>query len=162
MEQGNHSTKEAKRKQITEKERYKIEGFLEQGLAPAQIAELIGKTQRIIEREKPLGLVGQKRMNPSYKKNEPMYIVEMVYKADTAQMRHEENASRKGRGLKIGSGRALAAHIEDKIKNEKWSPDAIIGRIKVEGLRFETSICTKTAYNYIDREIFAGISNRDL
>ena len=29
-------------------------------------------------------------------------------------------------------------------------------------LQFETSICTKTVYNYIDKGIFAGISNRDL
>ena len=29
-------------------------------------------------------------------------------------------------------------------------------------LQFETSICTKTVYNYIDKGIFAGISNKDL
>ncbi|MDR1536900.1 MAG: IS30 family transposase [Clostridiales bacterium] len=77
-------------------------------------------------------------------------------------MRHDERASGKGRGLKIGHDHRLAEHIEDKIKNEKWSPDVVLGRIKSEGLEFETSICTKTLYSYIDRGIFAGISNKDL
>jgi IS30 family transposase len=49
-----------------------------------------------------------------------------------------------------------------KIKEERWSPDAVIGHIKAKGMAFETSVCTKTLYNYIDRGIFAGISNCDL
>jgi IS30 family transposase len=107
-------------------------------------------------------MVEQKRENPSTNKNAPLYLVEMVYKADTAQMRREENASRKGRGLKIGHDQKLADYIEDKIKKEKWSPDAIVGRIKVEGTEFETTICTKTVYNYIDKSVFRDVTNKDL
>ena len=62
--------------------------------------------------------------------------------------------------MKIGHDHELVRHIEDKIKNERWSPDAIIGRRKAEGKA--PCICTKTLYNYIDRGIFAGISNKDL
>lgn len=162
MERNNNITKNKKWEQISEKERYKLEGYFEQGLSPAQIAPLLKKSKRTIERERKLGLTEQKRTNPSNNKNSPLYIFEVVYKADTAQMRHEENASNKGRGLKIGHDHKLAQYIEDKIKNERWSPDAIIGRIKSEGVQFETSICTKTVYNYIDKEIFAGVSNKDL
>ena len=86
----------------------------------------------------------------------------MVYLGDVGQRKHEENATNKGRGLKIGHDHRLARHIEEKIKNERWSPDAIIGNIKAEGLQFERSICTKTLYNYIDKGIFADISNKDL
>jgi len=78
------------------------------------------------------------------------------------QRKHDEQAANKGRGLKIGHDHELARHIENKIKNEKWSPDAVIGSIKAEGWPFKTTICTKTVYNYIDKEIFAGISNKDL
>jgi IS30 family transposase len=85
-----------------------------------------------------------------------------VYLADVGQRKQEENAGNKGRNLKIGHDHKLAKHIEDKIKKEKWSPDAVIGEIKAEGLQFDTSICTKTLYNYIDRRVFAGISNKDL
>jgi IS30 family transposase len=162
MEQEQCSTKTKGWKQLTEKERYKIEGYFEQGLSSSEIGRLLGKSRRTIEREREMGLVEQKRMNPSDKKYEPLYIVERVYKADTAQTRHEGRGANKGRGLKIGHDHKLAAHIEAKIKNERWSPDAIIGRIKAEGLAFETSICTKTLYNYIDRGIFAGIGNKDL
>ena len=86
----------------------------------------------------------------------------MVYLADVGQRKHDEKATNKGRGLKIGYDHKLANYIEDKIKNQRWSPDAVIGNIKAEELIFETSICTKTLYNYIDKGIFAEISNKDL
>jgi IS30 family transposase len=164
MDQDKYTTKKRKWKQLSEKERYKIEALFGQGLTPAQIGASLSpqRDRRTIEREFLLGMVEQKRMNPNFKKNEPMYIIERVYKADTAQARRTENASNKGRSLKIGHDHKLAKHIEDKIKNDKWSPDAIIGDIKAEGLQFETNISTKTLYNYIDKGIFANISNKDL
>jgi len=64
--------------------------------------------------------------------------------------------------LKIGKDHKLAEHIERKIREEKYSPDAVIGEIKEKGLEFSVSICTKTVYNYLDKEIFLGISNKDL
>ncbi len=162
MEQDNCNTKATTWKQITEEQRYKIEGFLEIGMTPSKIAKQLNKSKRTIEREKKLGLVEQKKMNPSNKKYEPLYITELVYKADVAQRRHEEKSANKGRGLKIGHDHELAKHIEDKIKNDKWSPDTIIGRINEEGLKFETSICTKTVYNYIEAGIFKEVTNKDL
>ncbi len=164
MDQIQNNTKPRKWKQLSEKERYKIEALSQQGLTPAAIGKALEpkRDRRTIERELKRGTVEQKRMNPSFKKDEPMYIVEKVYKADTAQRRHDENAANKGRCLKIGHDHKLAKHIEDKIKNDKWSPDAVIGNIKAEGLKFGTSICTKTLYNYIDKGIFANISNKDL
>jgi len=162
MEQNNNNTNTKKWEQINEKSRYKIEGYLEQGLKAGEIAKILNKSKRTIEREGKLGLVEQKRANPSNNKYETLHITERVYKADVAQRRHDENASNKGRKLKIGHDHKLCNYIEDKIKNDKWSPDTIIGRIKVDGIKFETSICTKTVYNYIDKEIFLGISNKDL
>ena len=164
MDQGKHTPNKGKWNQITEKERYKIEVLYEQGKKPAQIAEAMTpkRDRRTIEREIRLGLVEQKRMNPSNSKYAPMYITEMVYKADTAQMRREERAANKGRGLKIGHDQKLADHIERKIKYEKWSPDAIIGRLKAEGWKHSVTICTKTVYNYIDRGIFREVTNKDL
>lgn len=162
MEQYKDNTKTKTWEQISERERYKIEALLEEGLSARRIARHLGRDRRTIEREIKRGLVEQKRMNPSNKKYEPLYVVEEVYKADVAQRVSEENAASKGRGLKIGYDHKLARHIEAKIKGEKWSPDAVLGQIKAAGLEFETSICTKTLYNYIDRGIFAGISNDDL
>jgi len=164
MDQEKHTTDKRKWKQISERERYKIEALYEQGLTPAQIGNALNprRDRRTIERELKLGLVEQKRMNPSYKKNEPLYITEMRYKADTAQMRHDERATNKGRGLKIGNDQKLADYIEQKIKEDKWSPDVIIGRIRAEGILFKTTVCTKTVYNYIDKGIFREVTNKDL
>jgi IS30 family transposase len=162
MEQYKDNTKTNTWEQISERERYKIEALLEEGLSVRRIAGHLGRDRRTVEREIKRGLVEQKRMNPSNKKYEPLYVVEEVYKADVAQRVSEEKAANKGRGLKIGHDHKLARHIEAKIKGDKWSPDAVLGQIKAAGLEFETSICTKTLYNYIDRGIFAGISNDDL
>lgn len=164
MDQDKHNTCKRKWKQISERERYKIEALYEQGLTPAQIGNALNpkRDRRTIERELLLGLVEQTRMNPSYKKHEPLYITEATYKADTAQLIHDERASNKGRGLKIGNDQKLADYIEWKIKDEKWSPDVVIGRIRAEGMAFKTTICTKTVYNYIDKGIFREVSNKDL
>ena len=87
MEQNNNITIKRTWKQITEKERYKIEGYFEQNLNPSQIAALIGKSKRTIERERKMGLVEQMRINPSNNRNAPLYITEMVYKPDEANRR---------------------------------------------------------------------------
>lgn len=150
-----YSAKKREWKQISEKERYKIEALSQQGLTPAKIGATLSprRDRRTIEREIVRGMTVQRNSDLTERK---------VYLADVGQRKHEERASNKGRGLKIGHDHKLAKHIEDKIKNEKWSPDAVIGRIKAEGLKFQTSICTKTVYNYIDRGIFLEISNKDL
>ena len=155
MEQEKYNTKKIKWEQISEKERYKIEALSQQGLTPAEIGSALTprRDRRTIEREIARGVTLQRNSDLTEKK---------VYLADVAQSKHDEKAANKGRGLKIGHDHKLAEHIENKIKNDKWSPDTVIGRIKTDGLQFETTICTKTLYNYIDKEIFANISNKDL
>jgi len=164
MDQNNNNIQKRKWKQISEKERYKIEALYEQGLKAKQIGECLNprRDRRTIERELQLGMVEQRRINPSFNKYQPLYITQKVYKADTAQMRHIERASNKGRGLKIGHDQELADYIENKIKDEKWSPDVIIGRIMAENIPFKTTICTKTVYSYIDKGIFKEVTNEDL
>jgi len=166
MGQDNNSTGKRKFQQLSEKDRYKIEALSQQGLPPAVIGKSLTpkRDRRTIERELERGSVEQKRLNPSNSKRvgEPLYITELVYKADAGQRVRDERAANKGRGLKIGHDHELAGYLEQKIVEEKWSPDAAIGAIKANGLKFKTSICTKTVYNYIDKEIFAGISNKDL
>jgi IS30 family transposase len=164
MGQENHTTVRRKWEQLTERDRYKIEALSGQGMRASEIGEAMEpkRGRRTIERELKRGEVEQRRMNPSNNKYEALYIVEKVYLADVGQRKHEEAASNKGRGLKIGHDHKLAEYIEEKIGKDRWSPDAVIGHIKAERIAFETSICTKTLYNYIEREIFAGISNKDL
>ena len=162
MEQGNHSTKKRGWKQISEKERYKIEGYWEEGLTCSKIAILLGKSKRTIEREIKKGMVEQRRSNPSNNKYASMYITQIEYKADVAQNKTEERASNKGKNLKMVNDHELAKFIEKQIIENNWSPDAIIGHINEKKLLFSTKVCTKTVYNYIDRGFFPGVSNKNL
>ena len=162
MEQCHCTTHTRKWKQLTEQDRYKIEAYFEMGMKPQEIAERIGYSKRTIERELRLGRTEQLR--PATKAIKTCGEVQMqrVYLADAAQRRHEENAARKGRGLKIDKDHDLARHIEHKIKTEKWSPAAVIGDLCQRGWGYDVRICVKTLYNYIDQQLFLSITSEDL
>ena len=153
MSQENYTTKDKKHKHLTERERYNIEIFLKEKYRPIEIAKRLGRHLRTIEREIKKGIVELLNSDLSHRKE---------YCADAAQRIYLKNASNKGSGLKIGKDHKLANYIENKIIKEKFSPDAVIGEIKEKGLKFETSICTKTLYNYIDQDVFLNITNKDL
>ena len=162
MEQEKHTTKEKKWEQITEKKRYQIEALIQANATKSEIARVLGYSRRTIEREIKNGLVEQQvyRKTPNREKGD--LEKKYVYRADTAQMRHDEKATRKGRDLKIGKDHWQVAFIEEKIGKEKWSPDTVIGYIEARRMPFLTTICTKTLYNYIDRGLFIKISNKNL
>jgi len=153
MGQTNDTRKKRSWKQLTEKERYKIEALSHQGISAAEIGKQLCKDRRTIERELSLGSVLQRDSELRER---------IVYLADVGQRKHEENASNKGRGLKIGHDHKLAEYLEQKIAKERWSPDAAIGAIKAQGLKFEVSLSTKTVYNMIDRGDFLNLTNKDL
>jgi len=155
MGQVQDTTRQKKWEHLSEKERYKIEAFSGQGLSPAEIGRNLSpqRDRRTIERELKRGMTLQRNSDLTEK---------LVYLADVGQRVHDERAANKGRGLKIGHGHDLAQYLEQKIGEERWSPDAAIGSIKAQGLKFSVSICTKTVYNMIDRGDFLTLTNKDL
>jgi IS30 family transposase len=154
MSQNNHTSKLRKFKHLSSRERYKIEILLKEKLKPFEIAQRMGKGIRTIEREIARGKVKLQNSNLTYREE---------YCADVGHRIYEENARNKGPGLKIGNDHKLVKHIENKIIKEKFSPDAVIGEIREKGIEFETEICTKTLYNYIDRgDVFLSLTNKDL
>jgi IS30 family transposase len=153
MSRNNYTLKQRKNKHLTERERYTIETLLKEKMSPLEISKRLGRHVRTIEREIQKGTVRLLNSDLSYRKE---------YCADAGQRVYEENSKNKGPGLKIGKDHKLAKHIEKKIIKDKYSPDAVIGEIKTKGLGFETIICTKTLYNYIDQGVFANITNKDL
>lgn len=164
MNPDHHSTGRKKWKHLSEVERYKIEGLTEAGKTAREIAALLGRDRRTIEREIRRGLVLQRRENPYASRNPkvPDYLDRWVYRADAGQRVSEENASNKGRGLKIGHDHALAAYLEKRIGKDGFSPDAALGEIRTQGLCFKVSLCTKTVYNMIERGDFLHLTNADL
>jgi IS30 family transposase len=153
MEQKNCTTKKQKYTHLKESERYKIEVLLAGKKKPDEIAAILKRSRSTIYQEINRGT----RVRLGYELKETK-----EYRADIAQKDYENKGKNKQRGLKIGHDNHLEEYIRNKILKDKYSPDAIIGEIKVKGLEFEGMICTKTLYNYIDAGIFAGISNENL
>ncbi|NLG05844.1 MAG: IS30 family transposase [Clostridia bacterium] len=144
-----------KRKELTERERYLIEIYLSEKYNITQIARKMNRDRSTISKEIKRGRVEQYIHNYDAK---PTY----VYKADYAHEQYHIRQSEKGRPLKIGNDIHFIKHCEKMIIKHKWSPDAIIGRLKNHGNPFKTNICTVTLYNYIDRGILLNVSNKNL
>ncbi len=153
MEQSHCITETKKYSHLREKDRYKIEAMLERKYKVREVASQLNKHISTIYREINRGSIDWLQYDLSKKKR---------YRADVGQRSYEEESKNKTRSLKIGSDHRLAAHICKKLLKDRYSPDAILGEIKQKGLSFERMICTKTLYNYIDAEIFTGISNENL
>jgi IS30 family transposase len=153
MERKNSSTKSKKYVHLSESDRFKIEGLLEGKKTVSEIAAILRRDESTIYREIKRGTV--KRLEYDLREKES-------YRANVGQADYEKRGRQKERSLKIGKDKELEAYIRIKLVKEKFSPDAIIGQIEAEGLIFEGMITTKTLYNYIDREIFVGISNKNL
>lgn len=153
MSQLNCTSENRSGKYLSERERYQIEILFREKMCANEIAGCLGRNRRTIEREIQRGQIELKRSD---------LTTYTTYCADVAQRKYIENGSNKGPTLKIAKDHKLAKHIENKIRKEKYSPDAVIGEIKAKGIFFEGMICTKTLYNYIDKNVFANISNKDL
>ena len=77
-----------------------------------------------------------------------------AYSAEIGQQEHDLRGTAKGPGLKIGNDHKLVAYLEKEIgKNEK-SPYAALQNMINSKLKFETKICFKTVYNYMDNNLF--------
>lgn len=153
MEQTNCNKKGQKYTHLKEWERYKIEVLLLDKKNPNEIAGMLKRSRSTIYAEITRGT----RVRLGYELKE-----KKEYRADIAQRDYENKCKNKEHGLKIGHDSRLEEYICDKILKDRYSPDAIIGEIKIKGLKFKGMICTKTLYNYIDAGIFAGISNENL
>jgi len=138
---------------IKETERYKIEVLLADGKKASEIAVLLRRHKATIYREIGRGSVERLQDDLSEK---------VTYRAQVGQAEYAIRGRNKERALKIGNDKDLELYIRKKLIGERYSPDAIIGEIKVSGRKFSGMICTKTLYNYIDRGIFSGISNNNL
>lgn len=150
MCQEQYNTNRREFKQLTYKDRIKIETlYNDQGLNYTQIGNILGKHRTTISRDIKSGLV----------ELETSYLPVLKYCAEVAQRKNEENETAKGTYLKIGTDMELANFIETQIKEEKTSPEVIEYKIKQE--KFSRTLCFKTIYNYIDKEILE-VKRKDL
>lgn len=150
MGQVQASKEPRKGKHLKWEDRLKIEAYVESGLAVKDIALLLGRNRRTIERELRRGRVEHRQSDWSMK---------TVYNAERAEDDHVLNASVKGPQMKIDRNRDIEKYIRKRIR-KKDSPAVISVKLKRKGS--EWSVCEKTIYNYIDQGEVARVTNDDL
>ena len=137
---------------FTWKDRIRLETMLRDGLKPKEIASRLGFHISTIYRERKRG---------EYMHRTTHWIDEPRYSADASERKYRYNLSAKGQDLKISNDREFAEFIEDKIINDKYSPYAAL-QAAFRLSKFVTKICVSTLYSYIDKGIFARLTNKYL
>ncbi len=140
-------------KQLSHNDRIKMEALLNAGHSKAEVAKLLHFHRSSIYREYDRG---------KYMHRNSDYTEEERYSSDLGQKAHDWNAQAKGKSLKIGNDRELAECIEEKIVNDKYSPEAALAEIARGEKKFKTTISVRTLYRYIDNGIFLRLTNKEL
>jgi IS30 family transposase len=119
---------------LSERERLLIYRWLAVWDSKCEIARKLWRSHTTIDREI--------ERNKSNKWDYDPLIAESTY-------RDRRTKTNKGR-CKLLKNEILRNEIETKLKNkeEDWSPDGLVGRMKEEWVR---CVCTKTVYNYIHK-----------
>lgn len=112
----------------------------------AEIATLLGKSERTIRREIKRGKVIVKGYNWEDKEE---------YSAFISQEKYEYNLKGKGQDIKIGKDHELVKLIEKSIKVNKKSPEVIVKE-------FDIKISPKTIRNYIKKGYIFNIKDKDM
>lgn len=161
MNQTNSTTLQKTRQHLSICERKEIEKSLKKGFSVRAIAKALNRSPSTISREIKRGSVEQRFTLKTNKKYAPLYETRLCYYYDVGERVVEANLKKRGGKYKIGKDVRLAEYITNCILKDKLSPDAIIGRLREFGHTFETMVCTKTVYNYIDKGII-GVKSIDL
>jgi transposase, IS30 family len=151
MEQGKCTGQSRKGKHLNKEERVVVERMSRAGYPARDIAEVLGRHRRTIEREIARGSVEHK---------DSEWRVKMVYSSDRGQDLHDLNATAKGYQLKLGSNHDLVEFVRTRIIDQREAPAVVAFRMREA--KMAGAICTKTIYNYIDQGLIEGVTNESL
>lgn len=144
----------AKHKHLTWSDRLVIERMHLKGYKVKDIANAVDHCQSTIYNELRRG---------RYMHTNSDLTEELRYSPDKVQAKYEEQKRNKGAGLKIGGDIELANYIENKIINEKYSPQAALYAAKNEDREFLVEIkSVNTIYSYIRKGIFLNLTMEHL
>ncbi len=139
-------------RRISESDRHKIEALYNKGVPVKEIAQILGFSKVSIYAELKRG---------TYSHRNHDWTETVKYSAYKAQRDADYNSTAKGAHLKIANDYEFAAFVENMILSG-YSPEATLEYIKNNNLEFKTKICRVTLYSYINKGIFANISNKNL
>ena len=151
MAQEQYNTGRRKFQHLTKEKRAQIEILLKQGVAKAQIAKAVGISRSTLYHELARGTVEQ--MDSELR-------IHYKYFWDAGQRVYEQNRRNSRPPLKLMKAQEFIRYAEQQMLEERMSPDALCGRARLEG-SFDTLVCTKTLYNYIDQGLLR-VRNIDL
>ena len=140
-------------KRIHWEDRLKIEVLVKAGHNTTRIAELLGKHRTSIARE---------LKREAYVHRNSDWTEEIRYSPDLAEEKNQKQLRQKGRDIKLGKDYELAEYLEENIIKKKYSPYAVIQKMKQDGKKFSISICRATIYNYIKKGIFLNLTEKEL
>lgn len=112
-------------KHLSWTDRLKIETMLKDKRHKQEIADEIGVHLKTIYNEIKRG---------RYIHTNSDLTEEERYSPEMAEAAYREHLAAKGPDLKIGNDHELAQHIEKKIAEDGYSPAAVLGEIKEQGL----------------------------
>ncbi|MDX9801742.1 MAG: IS30 family transposase [Spirochaetia bacterium] len=121
--------------------------------SPTLLGTLLSKSERTIRREIRRGKV-------EHTTSELLKIT--VYNAEYAQNDAESKNSAKGPPIKLGKDWILVKGISKLIKEDKYSPYAVIQHFGRNNWPSDTRICEKTLYNYIAAGDISNVTEKDL
>lgn len=135
-------------KTIDEFERHTLEALLNKRISISEIARIMNRPRRSIQREIKRGLVELL--------NEEQKVIHIEYSAKIAQQTHEDNISRCGAKPKFD---AEDAKVYAKLIHEKkWSPAAVIAHATQNNL-VKVSISESTLYSHVAKGLIPNTSN---
>lgn len=125
-----------------EKRRLQLEVLARAGHTKKEMAALLGCHVSTIYRELQRGLCKQR----------DSHFREFVsYSPVIAEMDAKRKRANCGAPLKLGGKLKLAAHVERRIIQDRWSPAAVAAELRRSDLGY---LCEDTIYRYIHRRIF--------
>lgn len=154
--QEQYTTTRKKGQHLTSFERGKISLLHSQGRSNREIATEIGVCHQTIANELKRGEIDQVQKVNGHRK----YY--RIYSETAAQAKYEANRLHCHRPMKLARVTDFINYFTTHFRQEGWSPDAAVGRAKLEGLyQPEEMVSTKTLYDYIDAQLLE-VRNLDL
>ena len=140
-------------KHLSKTQRNQLEMLLKANISKKEIADYLGVNLSTIYREIKRG---------AYLHRNSDWTETKRYSADKADIKYRAMLKEKGSLIKLGNDYEYAEYLERKIIEEKMSPKAVLGYIKLHNIQFNTTISVNTLYSYIRKGYFAKLEMKHL
>lgn len=152
MAQAQSTTSKRSFKHLNSFQRGEISALRKEGKTQEAIAQAIGCNRSTVCRELKRGTVTQMKTGRTTFE---------AYFPETGQAKYEDNRKACGSKFKLDDAIEFIQFAEQKILEDKWSPDAVCGFAERHNLFAGKRVCTKTLYNFIEHG-FLAVKNIDL